>query len=184
MNTLILSEEIGLIKNKKLKTAVEKCIADREKMLKLLPATLSGKYHPPDERGPGGVVRHLRRMVWFVNKVADTLELPKWERDVLTAAALLHDISNVDASKVEENGSISRCYRKPPHPKISASIVTSYLFEAGFTPTSDTVIAMHDLISSHSGKFEPECKRPYNVLEIILCIGDYITTREEVKIEV
>jgi hypothetical protein len=181
---LILSDEIDKINNKKLKSAVTKCISEREDMLKMLPATLTGKHHPPDERGPGGFILHIRRVVWFVNNAADTLDLDKWERDVLTASAIMHDISAADSSTVEPNGRITRCYRKPPHPKISASIAISYLLEAGYTPTSDTIIAVHDLISSHSGKYEPECKRPYNILETILSLGDYITTREETKIEV
>lgn len=181
---MILKHQIDLIKNKKLKSAVTKCISDREDMLKMLPASLTGKHHPPDERGPGGVVRHLKRVVWFVNNVADTLELDSWERDVLIASALLHDISCADESKVEEDGTISRCYKKPAHPKVSASIAISYLLEEGYKPTADTVIAVHDLISSHSGKYEPECKRPRNHLEMILSIADYICTREETHIEV
>lgn len=56
------------------------------------PASITGKYHPPDERGKGGDVLHTQRVVRITKILAESMERDDYETDVLLSAALLHDI--------------------------------------------------------------------------------------------
>ena len=58
----ILEKEINLIKDKSKRDATRDCIAIRENELRDYPASISGRYHPPEERGPGGLLLHIARM--------------------------------------------------------------------------------------------------------------------------
>ena len=182
---MILEREINLIKGPNLREAVRKCIKDNEKKLKILPASTSGKYHPPDERGPGGEVRHIRKVIWFIEHSGREFPLTEEELDILLAAGILHDISLVVITEIDQNGRVilDRA-RYRDHPKISAQITNKYLTKAGFEPTSPTVIKILDLIRSHMSRWHPNCKQPYDKLEFFLCMADYFCSLEEVEIHI
>jgi len=59
------------------------------------PSSPSGKFHPPDERGVGGDVLHTKRVVQITRMLAFTQERDFFEVDMLTSAALLHDITKL-----------------------------------------------------------------------------------------
>ena len=51
---MILEKELNEIKDVFIRHAVTQYVQTYEDFIKRLPATVSGKYHPPEERGPGG----------------------------------------------------------------------------------------------------------------------------------
>lgn len=57
----------------------------------LAPASSSGKYHPPDERGPGGTALHTARVIRLALEMAEIENLDDESRSILGVAALLHD---------------------------------------------------------------------------------------------
>jgi len=182
---MILEKEISLIKDPKLREAVRKCIKDNEKKLKILPASTSGKYHPPDERGPGGLVRHIKKVVWFIDHLGREFALDQEDLDILLVAGVLHDIALVVLTEIDQDGRVileGRRYKD--HPKISAQMTNKYLTDAGFEPTSPTVIKILDLIRSHMSRWHPNCKQPYDRLEFFLCMADYFCSLEDVEIHI
>ena len=52
----------------------------------------TGKYHKVDENQPGGQVVHTLRVCLVVEHLVRMDELTEMERDILLAAAILHDI--------------------------------------------------------------------------------------------
>ncbi len=54
-------------------------------------SAITGKYHPPDEHVPSGLVKHTAKVVYFARGLAEAWDLEKY-MDEITAAALLHDI--------------------------------------------------------------------------------------------
>lgn len=59
------------------------------------PASVSGKYHPPDERGQHGLWLHTKRVAASYEHVSRSLlelgEINEWDVDCGLAAALIHD---------------------------------------------------------------------------------------------
>ena len=55
------------------------------------PSSISGKYHPKDERRKWGRILHVLRVVKTADHLARAFELNGWERDVFLAAMFVHD---------------------------------------------------------------------------------------------
>ena len=87
-----LIDEINMIENEGIKSYVRSILYRAEGFWEI-PASFSGKHHPPDERSVGGNVLHTKRAVRVAAFLADSYSLPLEERDIVTAALLLHDIT-------------------------------------------------------------------------------------------
>ena len=55
-------------------------------------ASSTGKYHPAFAHGKGGLLRHIRAAVHFVEKYSVSFGLNPLEKDIAVAAAALHDL--------------------------------------------------------------------------------------------
>lgn len=56
-----------------------------------IPSSSSGRYHPPEDQGEGGLVRHVIKAVTVAQQESRRFNLTKEEEDMAVAAALLHD---------------------------------------------------------------------------------------------
>jgi hypothetical protein len=89
-----LLEEINWIQNEAIRNFTRAMMVNVEEFWKG-PSSVSGKYHPPDEHGPGGDVLHTKRVIRITKILADSQERDDYERDILYSAALLHDITKL-----------------------------------------------------------------------------------------
>ncbi len=123
------------------------------------PSSVSGKYHPPDEHGPGGDVLHTKRVVRITKILADSQERDEYERDILYSAALLHDITKLrrwDNKKVSSD---------PMHP-LTVDVLFKKVrdgeadsLDEGGSTTSDldyaTISKILRLVRCHLGPWSP-----------------------------
>ena len=56
------------------------------------PCSSSGKYHPYEDQGEGGLIRHLKKGAAVVAEYARRARFSEYETDLALAAAVLHDI--------------------------------------------------------------------------------------------
>lgn len=181
----ILEKEINLIKDKSKRDATRDCIAIRENELRDYPASISGRYHPPEERGPGGLLLHIARMCRVAEDLTQHLALTDEEHDLLIVSCILHDISNIDLSERDGYGRIIRDHKKYSefHGELSYVIASKYFVNYGFEHDSDFMLQLNGIMSSHMGYWLPNSKKPTRKMELILSILDYIDTREYVHID-
>lgn len=59
------------------------------------PASLTGKWHPVQDQGLGGLVRHTKIATYFGRRLTRVYQLDKDAEDVVTAALILHDLGKV-----------------------------------------------------------------------------------------
>lgn len=85
-----LLPEIELIQDQGIRLFVRAMLL-RTPVFWRIPASFSGKFHPPDEHGFAGNVLHTRRVVRIVDLMCTCQERSATERDIMIAAALLHD---------------------------------------------------------------------------------------------
>lgn len=88
-----LWRELRLIENGYVRRAVLLCYQMAPRHYATQPASGTGKFHPPDERGEGGQILHTRRVVRLARELADAEEIAGYELDLLTGAALIHDLA-------------------------------------------------------------------------------------------
>lgn len=87
-----LTPEIDLIQNPDIKAFVQAALNLAPAYFWTITSSTSGKHHPPDERGPGGRVLHVKRVARLCAELARTFDLSHEQSDCLIAAALIHDI--------------------------------------------------------------------------------------------
>ena len=84
--------EIGDIKDANLKAFATELIANADDYFFVVPASSSGKYHPPFDLGDGGLVRHTRLVAYMAKSLAESYCFSDYDTDCLIVAALAHDI--------------------------------------------------------------------------------------------
>lgn len=77
-----------------------------------------GKYHPPEGNGENGIIRHVIKCIAIVEEFCFFMNLSEEERDVLIAAAILHDI--------RKHGEPWTEHTHPEHPKIAADCLGKF----------------------------------------------------------
>jgi len=88
----MLEKEIGKIKDRYIRAFVESALAKADPKFWLAPASSTGKYHPPEDMGAGGLIRHVQKGVIVVEQFASRAKFDDLESDMALAAFLLHDI--------------------------------------------------------------------------------------------
>lgn len=182
---MLLEKEIDLIKLPKVREAVRECITERIEVLRDLPASISGRYHPPEERGPGGMAIHLARLCRIIEDLWVHLGLTVGEHDLLITAALLHDISNVDLSSRTQYGTIVRDHKvySQHHAEMSFAVAAEYFLKQEYELKDPFMLDLQGIIGSHMGVWMKDSKKPTRKLEIIFSLLDFIDTRSYVHID-
>jgi len=165
----MLEEEIATIHDEKYRKMLTKIVSDYHDKLKLAKATNSGKHHPPEERGEGGLLVHIRRMVRIATddgSITKHFGLSDNEHDILVVAIILHDIGKVVGE---------------PHQEESCRIFAKYI--ADFRIPRVDRQRIDSMILRHMGSWNNAPRVPETKLEILLSALDYIDSREFVHVE-
>jgi hypothetical protein len=88
----LLYEKVDLIKDKELAGLVKTILNTADGGFWIAPSSSSGKYHPPEDQGEGGIIRHTIKAVSVVDEESRRKMFEDYERDCALAAIILHDI--------------------------------------------------------------------------------------------
>lgn len=83
--------EIEKIKSEDIRQFVEDALGEVDPMFWVAAASSSGKFHPIEDNGVGGLVRHVIKGVAVAEQYARRAMFTDRERDMVIAAMLLHD---------------------------------------------------------------------------------------------
>ena len=173
--------EIGDIKDADLKAFATELIANADDYFFVVPASSSGKYHPPFDLGDGGLVRHTRLVAYMAKSLAESYCFSDYDTDCLIVAALAHDI------KKQGNGDTGHTVWD--HPILAMHYVQEIYGKTNFNVPADTIEKISNAVSSHMGKWgnEPRfCKgntplpMPVTDFEKALQAADYVASRKEI----
>ena len=91
--TVVFRNELAKIKTTSVKRAVLWMLRKSPEEFWYAPSSYSGRYHSPDEFGIGGQVLHTKRVFYQAMVLSDAAyeEMDTTDRDILYAAALVHD---------------------------------------------------------------------------------------------
>jgi uncharacterized protein (DUF3820 family) len=173
--------EIGDIKDADLKAFATELIANADDYFFVVPASSSGKYHPPFDLGDGGLVRHTRLVAYMARNLAESYCFSDYDTDCLIVAALAHDI------KKQGNGDTGHTVWD--HPILAMHYVQEIYGKTNFNVPADTIEKISNAVSSHMGKWgnEPRfCKgntplpMPVTEFDKALQAADYVASRKEI----
>lgn len=88
----ILEDELQKIESQDIKEFVRAALCKADPKFWEAPSSSSGKYHPPEDNGLGGLIRHIKKGVAVIIEWARRAHFDTRELDMAIAAFLLHDI--------------------------------------------------------------------------------------------
>jgi HD superfamily phosphohydrolase YqeK len=136
------------------------------------PASRSRSFHPPCCNVQSGLLRHVKRAVSIGHHLCTAYGMSQRERDIVTAALILHDIWKNDFQR-------------------HASRAGDYVFEIIINNTdkyasigAEFMAEIIRAIRLHMGRWaEPELRKPipdYSLVELVVYTADYISSRNDI----
>lgn len=145
------------------------------------PASTSGKYHPADSLGKGGLVRHTRKVFRLTLDLLDMrgVSVNDTAYSIALSAALLHD-----TWKVMPN----REHSVFEHPILAAQAVNELLpeYDEEITPREGMLLC--NAIRSHMGRWTTSKHSTYKLpepstwLDFIVHTADYLASRKHLTL--
>jgi putative nucleotidyltransferase with HDIG domain len=138
------------------------------------PCSGTGLYHPPEDQGKSGLIRHVIKCAATAKDLCRYFNLPDGETDVVLAGTILHDI--------KKNGDPWGNSTHPNHGLIGAKFLEQFELKE---PTKTEVI---NCVRYHMGRFtgsnedlenlerERACKP--NQKELIVQLSDFFCSRK------
>jgi putative nucleotidyltransferase with HDIG domain len=87
-----IEREVKKIQDSYIKEFTKKAFLGAAPEFWTAPCSSSGKHHPPEDNGPGGLVRHLIKASAVTEQFARRENFTTYEIDMARAATLLHDV--------------------------------------------------------------------------------------------
>lgn len=102
----MLRKEVQKIESKDIRKFVEEALAKADPKFWESPSSSSGKRHPPEDNGKGGLIRHIQKGVVVVEQFARRASFSPREIDMALTGIILHDICKNGVPWREETNSI------------------------------------------------------------------------------
>ncbi len=88
----MLSEELKKIKSFQVRKFVETALNNADPKFWKAPCSSSGRFHPYEDQGEGGLIRHIKKGVAVIEQYARRAIFSEYESDLAIGAFLVHDI--------------------------------------------------------------------------------------------
>lgn len=149
-----------------------------------IPSSSSGKYHPAYENSKGGLILHVKTVVFYMISLFN-LEMynifTDREKDLLIVSALLHDF--------KKNGEKAHSeYTSFEHPRIAANYILKFK-DCEIIPEKE-IEYIADAVKAHMGQWNTNGKnskfapldKPQTAAQKFLHMCDYLSSREEIDL--
>lgn len=152
-----------------------------------VPASSSGKYHPKNDLGEGGLVRHsisVKRMLIHLLEPNGYYEFTEREKDLLIVAALFHDSFKSGTQEEYEKNNQTKFL----HPAYAASYIIMQSVIHSFDYKDAKFIS--SAIISHMGQWNKNRSNlgtlptPETPEQKILHLADYLASRKDINMTI
>lgn len=166
----VFKREISLIRNEQLRNFLCFCLDRVPEYFFHIPASSTGKYHPPYSLGEGGLVRHTKAVVQWYEDLQRWWEEPTEDEAII--ALVLHD-SHKNGLGEQGEGK----YTIKNHAEVAAAKVKEWGVEYGIN--SLTLNKICEGISGHMGVWS-SCfaSRPKTQFAKKCSLADYCASRK------
>ncbi len=135
----------------------------------IAPCSSSGKHHPPEDNGEGGILRHKIKGAYVVPELARFYDISELDADIVGSGWLLHDI--------RKNGIL---WGNKTH---SAHGLIAYVWLQQFPLKQPEKEAICNCVRYHMGRWSQPAEEAERALkpttnELIVQLTDYVCSRE------
>ena len=148
------------------------------------PSSSTGKHHPAYEFTKGGIILHTKAVVYFLMQMLELEEYDEFDerqRDLLIAAAILHDVKKHGLNPHSE-------YTNFEHPRLAAEFILTYK-DCGVIPEKE-IVFIADVVKTHMGQWNTNGKnskyqsleKPKTKAQKLIHLCDYLASREDIDL--
>ena len=151
-----------------------------------VPASSSGKYHPKNDLGDGGLVRHsisVARMLEHLLEPKGYFDFTDEQKELLKVAALFHDcLKSGTQEEYEKNR-----HTKFLHPLYAANHIMTTAIKNGFP--YEKALFICNVVISHMGQWntgkngEGMLPVPSDEGQRVLHLADYLASRKDINMD-
>ena len=178
MKSDILNSELNLITDKNIRDWTKVTLENVPEYFWVAQASSSGKWHPECTNKKGGLIIHVKRVVYLANRLCEGWGIFDNERDIVISACILHDIAKVPGTKVMHlygmNVTDEDFYLHP---------INAKKYFAKNPPLVTTITIIQKCVAYHMGRWTPDCiKKPiadYSLMELAVYTCDFMATTKE-----
>lgn len=174
------AQELSLIVNDSIRKFTFKMLEMSPSYFWTKPSSSTGKYHPEQCQGIGGLVRHTKSVVYLANELCNTENLEGDERDAVLSACLLHDLCKYGLPEGK--------HTTPNHDYVGAFFLKAQATKLGLdeTPMLKEIlggVAWHYGIWSKrfNGQAVKSYPADYTRVERLVHTADFVASRKELK---
>lgn len=169
-----LLDIINQINNKEIREFTTAVLNTVDDSFYKMPTSSSGKFHPAECNGEGGLVRHVQRACYFAKLFIDS---QKWDADNVRADLLLASVLLHDIGKKEKYAEYKEYYN---HPIVGANMLES--FKGMLHPKYYQTI--YDCVLRHMSIWGPKSvqKEHYTILETYTYLADFLASKKDIVI--
>lgn len=169
--------ELNLIKDEELREIVSDYMEERvPDYFYKIGASSSGKYHPKFSQGDGGLVRHTKAVVMFVEellRMSSYAYMKEEYKDYVIAACIVHDTCKYGFEK-----EIDTSYYKD-HASNASYSFNMFCLECNYYPSE----LLLNAIKSHMGQWSTNKEdRPFTSIDRCVHMADYMASRKFIDI--
>lgn len=182
----LMWDEIETIKDEEIRRFAYRLLVNVPDYFFSVPASSSGKYHPQNDLGNGGLVRHsicVARMLDHLLEPNGYYEFTDEQKDLLKVAALFHDCMKSGTQEEYE-----KCkHTKFLHPLYAANHIMDVAITNGFPYVQ--ALFIYNAVISHMGQWntnkneEGRLPVPYSPDQKVLHLADYLASRKDINME-
>ena len=148
-----------------------------------MPSSYNIKFSPPDEHAEGGNIIHVKRVIRIVDLLCESYGYIGYDRDMLIAAALLHDVTK--GIQIKDNDEIDYDIMYPytidkfvKFVRLDDQTHASEDQSSTLFIPEEAVLTILKMIHSHMGLWSPIPETyPSNTLEWLLHTADHVATK-------
>ncbi len=172
----LFQRELSYIADNKVKEFAKILLENADDYFFEVPASSSGKYHPDFARGNGGLVRHTKAVVYFLNEYLrpniEFDEISRYEADLLIVAAIAHDI--------KKQGDGSEGHTVKEHPQLAVDYINAMWnkYDGKKYISEDSLDYLCDAVLTHMGPWTPN--PPKTLPQKLVFYADYTASRKEI----
>lgn len=136
-------------------------------------ASSSGKFHPCFAQGDGGLVRHTRAVVMFLDellRMSTYAYMPQAYKDYAYAAAIMHDTCKYGIEPEIDK----KCYNE--HAETAADMFKAFCMAHDYEAPELLLMAMR----SHMGQWGDV--KPFTNIDRVVHMADYLASRSFIDI--
>lgn len=178
--THALTDLVDRIPNTAFRKLTERALEEAPAAFWTAPASTSGKYHPADSLGRGGLVRHTRKVFRLTQDLLDMrgIEPEATRYSIALSAALLHDTWKVTDEADHSNFE---------HPLLAAEAVCHILYKTGDVSHREG-LQLCQAIRSHMGRWRTSkysnetLPLPESIIDHIVHTADYLASRKHITL--